>query len=306
LEPTARPRAWDGSELVTHGKQLVFTYEIGHGGRGLGGGLERIFAMNTDGSARHLLPIPSVGSRRFEDWAPAWSPDGSRIAFTRTVWPTGTDHTGTTDLGRSAIYVLDLVHGGLRRVSMPADGGELPAFVAWSPDGQRLAYLGEPGPVGRSYTVGSLGLACTGLHVTNADGTADHVLAAASRLPDGRDGCVPIWSAAWSPDGHSIAFARSTQPFTGGVDLYLISPNGKHLHRLWHQSNVVNGSATWSADGKRIAFSFGRRVSPGPGGGEPTQIRTLAVIDRDGSHRHTILRVRGDMYLAGGPAWQPR
>jgi Tol biopolymer transport system component len=259
--------------------------------------------MNADGSGRHPLPIPSLRSPRIEDWAPAWSPDGSRIAFTRTVWPAGSAHWSGTGCcpGRSAIYVLDLVHGGLRRVSMPSsDNAELHAGATWSPDGRRLAYLAD---ADRAYVVGSPGLGCIDLRVINADGTGDHVLAAASRSPDAPDACVTVWEPAWSPDGHWIAFGRSAESFGGGIDLYLISADGKHLRHLAHRPNFINAGPTWSADGKRIAFSFGRRDRGGPGAGGPNQIHAVVVIDRDGSHRHTILRVRGHMYVLGA-AWQ--
>jgi Tol biopolymer transport system component len=254
VDPSGRSAPRDlgpgwGPSWSPDGRKLVFGYEVGRGGRDLGGGLERLFVMNADGSGRRPLPMPPLGSPRFEAWAPAWSPDGNRIAFTRRVWPAWTDHTGRSTvccLGRSAIYVLDLVHRGLRRVSMPAGNEEVPAYATWSPNGRRLAYLAP---------ASGLAPPCIGLHVSNADGTSDHVLAAASRSPDAPHGCVPIWTPAWSPDGHWIAFARSTN--AGGIDLYLISRDGRHLHRLTHQPNFINGSPTWSADGKRIAFSFG-------------------------------------------------
>jgi Tol biopolymer transport system component len=295
----SRPRdlgpGW-GASWSPDGRKLVFTYEVGldftYGGgvgsllgRGLGGGLERLFVMNADGSGRHLLRMPWLGSPRFEDSGPAWSPDGSRIAFTRTVWPAGAAHTQWSR-ARSAVYVLDLAHGGPRRVSMTFDSES--GYVTWSPDGRRLAYL-APAPVGRCpYSV---------LHVTNADDTGDHVLAAASRSPGAPGGCAPTLTPAWSPDGHRIAFGRLTKAPTG-IDLFLISPNGRHLHRLTHQPNMINVSPTWSPDGKRIAFEVG------PNNGE-LGLLALAVIDRDGSHRHTILHVRGYLY-GRGPSWQPR
>jgi Tol biopolymer transport system component len=285
-----------GPRWSADGTQLVFTDGIGRGGRGL----SRVFLMNADGSGRRALPVPSPGSRRFEDWAPAWSPDGNRIAFTRTVWFPETEHTVCCP-ARSAIFVLDLVHGGLRRVSTLGDR-ELPAYVTWSPDGRRLAYLAG---TGRSYLVGRFGVGCIGLRVSNADGTGHHhVLAAASRVQGLPDACVGVWYPAWSPDGHWIAFGRSTKPFGGGADLYLIAADGKHLRRLTHQPHSISGSPTWSADGRRIAFALGPLGGAGPGLGGPDQIRAVVVIDRDGGHRHTIVRVRG--HLSGGPDWQRR
>jgi Tol biopolymer transport system component len=90
---------------------------------------------------------------------------------------------------------------------------------------------------------------------------------------------------------------RSPEMLEGHLDLYLISPDGKRLHRLTHQPNLIGVAPTWSPDGKRIAFESGRVDDPDP-------LQALVdVIDRDGSHRHTILHGRGYMY--GAPAWQP-
>jgi Tol biopolymer transport system component len=268
------------------GRKLVFEYDMSRGGRSL----RRIFVMNADGSGRHLLRVPSVASEWFEDWAPAWSPDGRRIVFTRTV------HVRDDAVnGRTAIYVLDLVHGGLRRAALLSDNGELfPLGATWSPDGRRLAYLRDSG---QFFSHEGISYGCLTLHVSNADGAGDHVLAAASRLPND---CLGIGAPAWSPDGRSIAFARSPHPGSG-TDLYLISADGKRLQRLTHQPNLISGNPTWSADGKRIAFVFGRRDRGGPGPGGPNRIRSVVVIDRDGGNRHTVVRLRG--HISGGPAW---
>jgi Tol biopolymer transport system component len=216
-------------------------------------------------------------SQQFDDWGPVWSPDGSRIAFTRDL------HSPLRAV--SYLYVLDLATGRLHRISPPF-------FVqveqtTWSPDGRRLAYLGPPAKHSPCPIA---------LHVTNADGTGDQVLAAASRTLGAPSRCSLVWTPSWSPDGHWLAFGRSTHEFgsgPGGIDLYLISPDGSKLHRLTHEPDLVHINPTWSADGKRIAFGFSQDDDPGI---------TLAVMNRDGSHRHTI-RLRGQMY-GYNPDWQ--
>lgn len=66
------------------------------------------------------------------DNAPAWSPDGSRVAFM------------SAQDGNWEIYVVDLARPKPRRLTTnPANDG----LPAWSPDGQRIAFVSDRGGV---------------------------------------------------------------------------------------------------------------------------------------------------------------
>jgi Tol biopolymer transport system component len=62
----------------------------------------------------------------------------------------------------------------------------------------------------------------------------------------------PEWDAAWSPDGHRLAFRGYYGLGDGQYDLYAVDANGCHLTRLTHR---VNGdSPSWSPTGRQIVF----------------------------------------------------
>ena len=122
-----------------------------------------LFLMNADGGAASLLI-----QREFAG-SPAWSPDGSQIAFrSDNDSPVGT---------YSRIFVINVDGTGLHQVppdsSHSGDDGP-----AWSPDGTRIAF-----------TRGGK------LQVVNADGTG------LTPLPNDEGATSP----AWSPDGTRLA-----------------------------------------------------------------------------------------------------
>jgi len=85
---------------------------------------ERVYAnihiVNRDGSGSVRLSHPDN-----VDAGPAWSPDGSRIAF-----------QSVRD-GNPELYVMNADGGGLQRLTdNPAEDGA----AAWSPDGSRIAF----------------------------------------------------------------------------------------------------------------------------------------------------------------------
>ena len=91
--------------------------------------IESIWLVDTDGSNPRSITADQLLAAFF----PAWSPDGSQIAF--VGWE------GPADTG---IYVIDADGSNLRRLAEGLSGGVEGAPVmapAWSPDGNWITYL---------------------------------------------------------------------------------------------------------------------------------------------------------------------
>src|SRR6266508_4060882 len=108
LEPLTDPD-WDRFEPAwsSNGSQLAFA-TAGPGTIEANGQPPQIWAMSADGSGQRQLTSVPAGA-----WRPAWSPDGSQIAF---------------DDGGGGMYVIDVDGSGLRHIGLP--GGLDPT---WSP-----------------------------------------------------------------------------------------------------------------------------------------------------------------------------
>ncbi|HEX6207210.1 MAG TPA: hypothetical protein VF058_02515, partial [Actinomycetota bacterium] len=88
--------------------------------RGLG---FNVFTVPAEGGDPELL----VGGEG-DDHDPAWSPDGSMVAFARV-----------TDEGRrSSVFLVEADGSGLRQLT---SGPHLDRQPAWSPDGMQIAFV---------------------------------------------------------------------------------------------------------------------------------------------------------------------
>lgn len=88
----------------------------------------KILLMRADGS--NIRRFPGTG---FDSWAPAWSPSGRRIAFSRS---------STIDPYNADIYTVRVDGSGLKRITT---GPGYDSDPVWSPDGRSIAYSGEEG-----------------------------------------------------------------------------------------------------------------------------------------------------------------
>src|SRR5712692_11221796 len=81
-----------------------------------------LYTINADGT--NQLQLTSNGSNH----SPAWSPDGTKIAFNR-LGPHDTTN---------AIYLVNADGSGLQKISLPPAGDADPT---WSPDGTKIAFV---------------------------------------------------------------------------------------------------------------------------------------------------------------------
>jgi TolB protein len=75
-------------------------------------------------------------TRGVDEYEPAWSPDGQKIAFTRFRPPASPDEPIEQD-----IYLLNVNDGTTQNITNTADLHEYQAV--WSPDGSKLAFTSE-------------------------------------------------------------------------------------------------------------------------------------------------------------------
>jgi len=177
---------------------------------------QRIVAVEWGGSAsyRHLYFVRAdgTGTRRFtnapaDDYTPSWSPDGTKIVWTRQ-FPSG----------KYQIFTMNADGTGLAKLTGGSANAKDPC---WSPDGLRIVY---------TYVTGKNPAMRTGrLWTMNANGTNKQRLTmnVVGSMYDG---------AAWSPAGNKIAFIREADAAHTVPDVVTVNyPGGGG------QDNLTNG-----------------------------------------------------------------
>jgi Tol biopolymer transport system component len=156
-------------------------------------------------------------------FAPTWSPDGQRLAFTRCP------------KRRCSVYVIDADGAGERRL-VPG------SWPTWSPDGRSLAYAGADGRL-RIVSVGSgRSRAFPGPPIGPANGL--------SWSPDGNS--ILFYGGFYGGEkNHNDLRDR----------LFVVPARGGRAHVVSRTPGFyVTSGAAWSADSKLIAYSRRDRI----------------------------------------------
>ncbi|MBA2303076.1 MAG: S9 family peptidase [Acidobacteria bacterium] len=151
----------------------------------------------------------------FEESSPAWSPDGSRIAFTRVHGDGDVDKMPNADL-----FVIDAKPGAQPR-RLTTTTAEESGQPAWSPDGRRIAYLLGDEVKYSAYDQSQL-------VVIPAAGGEPRVLTGALDRA--------VSSALWSADGSTLFFTINDDR---AVHVGKVAGSGGNIERLIDGRRVV-------------------------------------------------------------------
>lgn len=150
-------------------------------------------------------------------------------------------------VGGLAVAVLAGVAGVTVGLAWP--GGHSPARQDLRHLTHRAAST-SPVPAWAKQLTGAVAYKCgDSLCLMRPDGTGRHTL----HMPAPAGETFAEWDAAWSPDGHRLAFRGYYGLGDGQYDLYAVDANGCHLTRLTHGMNGT--SSSWSPTGRQIVFS---------------------------------------------------
>jgi TolB protein len=270
-----------------------------------------IFAINANGTGDRRVTHPAQGT---VDDQPEWSPDGSLIAFNRSM-----------SEGPAAVYTIHPDGSGLTLLSKCPPGGRPPRCSddngpAFSPDGKQIVFgsgrgdkfnlviadltsgekktvvratsthdLSDPqfSPNGKRLLFVEIGPSerARSIFVSNIDGSGIRRVTP-SRLIAGDH-------PDWSPDGKWILFRSNVELENKQSQIYLVHPDGSGLKQLTHfKSGSIVLSSSFSPDGKSIVFA-----ATGVAGNAD-----LFVIRLDGSRMHPITHTK---LWDSAPDWGP-
>jgi Tol biopolymer transport system component len=195
--------------------------------------------IDADGDNRRFLTF---------GFAPAWSPDGSKILF---VLPRVNNTPGSLNTIRPDGTDLRLF-----AVAMP--WGSISGYPDWSPDGSRIALIGGDN-------------ANQDMFMFSSGGTGPFFVVNQCRslFPEG---CGSINSLAWSPDSSKIVYGAFGSLYT--VDGYGVG-------QAAITSNEGNSHPSWQPLASAVSIS-GRVTTPG---GQALRNALVALTDPKGMRR---------------------
>lgn len=203
-----------------------------------------IFVVNADGSDVRRLSKQHT----LDEDDPEWSPDGSKIAFTRY---------SARAADYAQIWIMDADGGNAVQLT---DDTRRNTDPAWSPDGSEIVY----------YSCADDGCRIV---LMNADGTNRRDLASGWNPHVSPDGSRIVF--VYYEPGHEGPYCRREEVFNCAI--YVINADGTGLQQIGAE---LGNYPRWSPDGSQIAFIKNERWSDAVG----LQQSTLFIMDANGTN----------------------
>lgn len=234
-------------------------------GNGAPGG-EGLYVINADGTGERALSLFSDLGEPYDIYnggyrCPAWSPDGSQIAF------------NGADGGTSYVAVVDVATGESRRIIEVENDDAVTRriyYPEWVPNRNQISYGFTEASMPRGEVTAN------GLRIVDMDSgdvttvRDDITLIFPNTTYQNTLGDVPNFLAlahSWSPDGSTVAIASYNE------NVYLTDASGSELREL-ESSFLGSNDVDWSADGSRLVSALHSVLSYTPDDSDAQELWT--------------------------------
>ena len=182
-------------------------------------------------------------------WAPAWSPDGSKIAYTRYK------------ALKRQVWVMEPDGGNQNLLTQWGENYD----PAWSPDGLRIAFVSARRHAGPEIYV--------------MDSGGDNQVRITHDLAEKEN-------PSWSPDGRWIVYDSHKD---WAFQIYVVETDGGGFTKRISRDPPNNASPAWSPDGHTIAYVNWDLVNS-----------TINLMTPDGKHLKQLIE---DGFFSADPDW---